>query len=273
MKIVGICRFSMIGRGDWKAYRNVDEHNLRKIYEEKEVELFSKGRIETRLKTFEKITLASLKSQTDQNFIFLVVSSDKMPESYKVRLKFLCDTHPNVILRFVSPMHIVDAQNIIFKELDINQEDCVQFRLDDDDGLSKRFIEKLRDHGQSLWMKYPKFSISFPNLLYSVVDGDTKGIYRWFSPFLGIGLSVRNNKRSVYGYAHYRIPQAIIGLTDPSIFNLVTHHGMNDTPRHRTEKLEKRGMVKASMKEIEEIIDANFDYLSDEGKILAGLID
>jgi len=273
MKIVGICRFSMIGQGDWKAYRNFNKQDLHKIYALKEKELFEERRIETRFNTFEKITLPSLKAQTDQDFTFLVVSSDRMPEPYKVRLRQICSAYSNILLRFVAPMHIVDAQHNIFNELNWEQQDCLQFRLDDDDAVSKRFIELLRSHGEALWAEHPKFAISFPNLLYSVVDGETKGVYKWFNPFLGVGLAIRNHKRSVYGYAHYRTPQALISLTDPSIFNLVTHHGVNDTPRHGKERLEKRGLIRSSTQEVEEIINQDFDFLSEEGKLLAGLID
>lgn len=115
-------------------------------------------------------------------------------------------------------------------------------------------------------------AISFPNLIYPVIDGDAQGLYRWFNPFLGVGLAVRNPKRSVYGYAHYRIPQALPGLTDPTIFNLVTHHGMNDTPRHRKAILKKRGLVRSSSENLQKIIHTNPGlFLSDEGRRLAGL--
>lgn len=271
MTILGICRFSMIGQGDWKAYRRLDAQDLERIYAQKEIELFGGNRMETRLRTFEKLTLASLKAQTDQDFIFLVVSSDRIPDHYRSRLERLCSACPNVVLRFVAPMHVVDAQKDILPELGLRQQDCLQFRLDDDDALSKRFVERLRLHGQALWTQYPVFAISFPNLIYSVIDGDTQGLYRWFNPFLGIGLAVRNPKRSVYGYAHYKVPQAIIGLTDPSICNLVTHHGMNDTPRHRKEILKKRGMVKSSTEELADVIKSNFDFLSEQGRVMAGL--
>ncbi|MCZ0960472.1 glycosyltransferase [Paracoccus benzoatiresistens] len=273
MKIVGICRFSMIGQGDWKAYRNLEAQDLEKIYIEKERELFTESRMETRFRTFEKLTLASLQAQTDQDFLFVVVSSSRMPSIYRSRLEKLCAAYPNVLLRFVAPMHIVDAQKDILAELGLRQQDCLQFRLDDDDALSKRFVERLRMHGQALWEQYPVFAISFPNLIYSVIDGETKGLYRWFNPFLGIGLAVRNPKRSVYGYAHYKIPQAVIGLTDPSICSLVTHHGMNDTPRHRKEILRKRGMVRSSLDELQRLINQNFDFLSAEGRSLAGLVE
>lgn len=270
MKIVGICRFSMIGQGDWKAYRKLEPQNLERIYAEKEAELFTESRMETRLATFEVLTLASLKAQTDPDFIFLVVSSTRMPDPYKTRLERLCRDCPNVVLRFVPPMHIVDAQKDILAELGLKQQDCLQFRLDDDDALSKRFIERLKLHGQTLWA-HPAFAISFPNLIYSVIDGDTQGLYRWFNPFLGVGLAVRNPKRSVYGYGHYKIPQALLGLTDPTIFNLVTHHGMNDTPRHRREILKKRGMVKTPLEDLQPVINANFDFLSEQGRAMAGL--
>ena len=271
MHIVGICRFSMIGRGDWKAYRNVSEEELEKIYAEKEVELFSEERMGTRLATFSQLTLASVRAQTDKDFVFVVVSSDRMPSVYREKLATLCGEDPRIVLRFVPPIHIVDAQKVILEELGLPQENCVQFRLDDDDAVSSRFVERLRSNCAALWGAHSSFAVSFPNVIYSVLGGDTEGVYKWFNPYFGIGLAVRNPRRSVYGYAHYRIPQALVGLTDPSIVNLVTHHGINDTPRHPKERLKKRGLLKMDKTDLEQALNAHFGYLTREARELSGL--
>lgn len=58
----------MIGQGDWKAYHKLDPENLDRIYAEKEAELFTGPRMETRLRTFRALTLASPMAQTGPDF-------------------------------------------------------------------------------------------------------------------------------------------------------------------------------------------------------------
>ena len=271
MNIIGICRFSMIGRGDWKAYRNVDESELEPIYAQKERELFEDVRMAARFQTFEHLTLAALDSQREQNFKLLVISSDRMPQHYQNRLRDLCATRPYILLRFVSPMHVADAQLQILDEIGLELSDCLQFRLDDDDCLSSDYIRKLRKHGATLWKAHGAFAVSFPNVIYSVIDGPTQGVYRWFNPFLGVGLAVRHPRRSVFGFAHYRIPSLMVALTDPSVPSIVTHYGMNDTPRHAKEILAKRGMKKAPRQDLERLLERHFGFLTSEGAKAAGL--
>lgn len=271
INIIGICRFSMIGRGDWKAYRNRSDDELEEIYREKQQELFEPERLETRFRTFELLTLASLDAQTNQNFKFLVISSDRMPKKYREKLQKLCDARPNIILRFVPPMHVADAQLQILSEIGLELGDCLQFRLDDDDCLSKEFIRKLQKHGEMMWRYHSAFAISFPNVIYSVIDGETEGLYRWFNPFLGVGVAVRHPQRTVFGFAHYKMPTTLVATTDPSIASIVTHYGMNDTPRHLKETLKKRGMVKSSAEELDRLLTRHFDFLTPAGRKAAGL--
>lgn len=271
MKIVGICRFSMIGRGDWKAYRNVGEAELTQIFDQKEKELFTPERMEARFATFENLTLASMCAQTDQEFVFLVVSSDRMPAEYQDRLRALCAGQDNIVLRFVPPMHIADAQISILEELGIGIGECLQFRLDDDDCLSSDYIRKLRKHGTSMWKNHSAFAVSFPTVIYSVIGGETNGLYRWFNPFLGVGVAVRHPSRTVFGFAHYKIPTLMVALTDPSVPSIVTHYGMNDTPRHAEQILRKRGMVRSSRSDLERLITRHFSFLTETGRTASGL--
>lgn len=272
VNIIGICRFSMIGRGDWKAFRKVDESAYEKIFKDKEVELFEARRMEVRLNVFEHVTLASLDAQSDPNFRFLVVSSDRMPAEYQERLSRLCEARPYVVLKFVAPMHISDAVQGILAEMDLPLGECLQFRLDDDDCVSMDYVRKLRKNGDLIRQGHSAFAVSFPNVIYSVIDGDTKGLYRWFNPFLGIGVAVCHPTRTVFGFAHYKIPTLLVALTDPSVPSIVTHYGLNDTPRHEAAILRKRGMVKTDLADLEKLINRHFPFLDDEGRKAAGLI-
>jgi len=56
--------------------------------------LFDPARLESRLATFEHLTLASVKAQTDPDFTFVVLASAQMPECYQDRLEALCARVP-----------------------------------------------------------------------------------------------------------------------------------------------------------------------------------
>ncbi|WP_295048463.1 glycosyltransferase [uncultured Paracoccus sp.] len=267
VKILGVCRFSMLGRGDWKAYRNQPDDALEAIYQDQSRDLFAPDRLDSRLATFEHLTLRSLANQSDAEFRFLVVSSDRMPDAYRARLEDICRSVEQVILRFLPPTHISDAIHLVAKETGLDLPDTVQFRLDDDDCVARDYIRRLRRHAASLW-RNAHFAVSFPSIFYCVTDGPTEGIYNWFSPFFSAGAAIRHSSRTVFDYGHYAIPTRLVAVTDPHFPNIVTHRGDNDTPRHAPEILRKRGMSKASRSDVERAVERHFGYLTDAGMAL-----
>ncbi len=265
--ILGVCRFSMLGRGDWKAYRNRTDDELAAIYEEKARELFEPERMDARLATLEHLTLRSMSQQTDQNFRFLIVTSDRLPAEFAARLTAICARVPQVALRFVPPMHISDAMHQFVAEEGLNAPDLVQFRLDDDDCLAQDFIRRLRRHAAGMW-RNANFAVSFPSIYYCVTDGPTEGIYDWYSPFFSAGAAIRHNSRTIFDFGHYKIPESLVAVTDPHFPCIVTHRGDNDTPRHAPEILRKRGMSPAAPDQIRRAIERHFPYLTAEGRAL-----
>lgn len=269
VKIVGVCRFSMLGRGDWKAYRNQPDEKLEEIYREKEEELFAPVRMEGRLATFEHLTLKSMAAQSDNDFIFLVISSNRMPEKYRKRLTDICAGVEQVVLRFLPPIHISAAIHQVMGELEKPVSETVQFRLDDDDCVSKDFIRRARRHAGAMW-ENAIFGMSFAQQFYCVTDGPTEGIYNWYSPFFSAGAFVRHREKTVFDFGHYQIPTRMVAVTEPSFPNIVTHRGDNDTPRHEAQILRKRGMKLATRREVERARERHFDYLTSEGLALCG---
>lgn len=267
VKILGVCRFSMLGRGDWKAYRNQPEEALEAIYLQQAQQLFAPDRLEARLATFEHLTLRSLASQTDGDFRLLVVSSDRMPDAYRNRLEGICRGVEQVILRFLPPTHISEAIQQVATEEGLNLPDTVQFRLDDDDCVSKDYIRRLRRHAACMW-RNAHFAVSFPSIFYCITDGPTEGIYDWYSPFFSAGAAIRHSSRTIFDYGHYAIPTRLVAVTDPHFPSIVTHRGDNDTPRHAPEILRKRGMRPATRNDVARAIERHFDYLTPEGMAL-----
>lgn len=196
INIVGVCRFSMLGRGDWKAYKNQPEEALEEIYAKTAEGLFEPERLKARLATFKHLTLQSMFHQTDQNFTFLVISSDRMPKAYRKELEKICKPVKQVVLRFVPPMHISDAIREVAGEKEWSLPDTIQFRLDDDDCVSKEYIRRLRRHAAGMW-RNGNFGVSFSQQYYCITDGPTEGIYDWYSPFFSAGAAIRSTGRTV----------------------------------------------------------------------------
>jgi Putative rhamnosyl transferase len=267
MNILGVCRFSMLGRGDWKAYRNQPDDMLETIYAQKTEELFERNRIEGRLQTLRHLTLKSIAAQSDKDFRFLIVSSDRMPEEYQDKLKRICAGIEQVVLKFVEPMHISDVIRIALQDLNWSHADTLQFRLDDDDCVSTDCVKRARKHASSLW-ENQNFGLSFSQQYYCVTDGPTEGVYDWYSPFFSAAAMVRHRDRTVFDFGHYQIPSRLISLTDPSFPNIVTHRGDNDTPRHEANILRKRGMYPARPEDVQKMLDRHFSYLDAEGMAL-----
>lgn len=262
----------MLGRGDWKLFRRITEDKLEAAYATQARQLFTPERLERRLDIFEELTIKGLKAQRDQDFSFLVISSDRMPTDYRDRLKAICAQLPQVTLRFFPPVHVVTAQKEIMEDLGLSFSESIQFRLDDDDGVSTEFIHRARRIAASLWA-YDRFGISFGQHLYSVTDGDTAGVYDWFYPFLGTGAFLRSRNRSVFDFAHRAIQMRMLSATEPDCPNIITHSGMNDTARHSDVILRKRGMVRADPQKLERTLAKHFPYLSPRGRALCGLGD
>ena len=100
MRIVGLCRFSLVGRGDWRATRKKSPAEIGTMATDRAGMLFAPDRMEARFATFEHLTLASLKAQTDGDFTFVVLASSLMPEAWQDRLEALCASVPQVTLRY-----------------------------------------------------------------------------------------------------------------------------------------------------------------------------
>ena len=126
-----ITRFSIYDYNTkhFKATRNLNKFEYKK-------QLFSEDRLNYKFKSFELITLPSVLNQTNQNYIWYIYSSIYLPEIYKQRLLDLTNNNPKIICTFIESFKYFNKIN------QINTKYCT-IRLDDDDGLSHTFIEKL----------------------------------------------------------------------------------------------------------------------------------
>ena len=271
MGVVGICRFSLVGKGDWKAFQGATPEQVAAATKAQAETLFEPERMEARLKSFDLLTLASLKAQTDQDFRFIVLSSNLMPAEYRRRLKALCQAVPQVVLKFFPEITAPQAQRMVFRELGIPYQDTLQFRLDDDDCLCSDFIALMKEHTAEQMRGEGIFVASVRNVLYSCSGGKSAGVYLWPVEFMSAGAAICHPSKSIYEFGHFgmaeRFPKVVIGER----MALVTNNGTNDTQFNES-VIVKRGMVKQEPIEVGRAVGQYFPFLSREAMQIAGLM-
>lgn len=215
-RIVGICRFSYVGRSDWKAFAGIkgqDEALLSRVA----AQLFTPRRMAQRFRSFRDVTLASVAAQSDPNFTFLVVSSDRMPQAMRENLLTLCRDIPQAQVVFAAQPTLGEVLAPILQ--DMAQQDgrpVIQFRLDDDDGLPARYIQRLRAHAARL-DDLAQFGICFNRGVMIKLEPDRPPVPLSFQmPFLGAGCAVRlaDPRQSIFAMGHYQIPRRMTVLQD-----------------------------------------------------------
>jgi len=140
--VIGVCRFSWPALGGFKTEHDTPEERARFLY--------APERLDERFRLFEAFTLPSLRAQTDQDFTFLIVTGDDLPKARRDQLHDLTRDMPQVVIEAHPPgihRHVLrDAINRLKRK----GVWSIQFRHDDDDAISRRFIAEtrrtLRDH-------------------------------------------------------------------------------------------------------------------------------
>lgn len=268
MKVVGICRFSLVGRGDWKIFRGNKFTEAQALADQVSI-LFTEERLEARLKSFEIFTLASIKAQTEQNFLFIVLASKLMPSAYQTRLENLCADIPQVCLRFFDPITAGEAQRKVFDELNIKYSEVLQFRLDDDDCVCSDFVERMQKSAVAANDNHEVFVVSMRGVMYCAIGGECPGIYYWPVDFMSAGAAIRHSSKSIYNFGHFGMAERFHSIVISGGMSLVTHNGNNDTSLDR-DTVKRRGMVLLSADESKEIINKHFPFISDQAKTFIG---
>ena len=188
MKIVFETRFAFFGKSGWRSETSKNPHLL---YEE--------SRLKARFFYFENITIPSLLAQSDPDFQQIVLSSLRMPEKWQKRLSELCyDTlgkkRCKVLFNGWGLAGRVFRRQI--PEMFDNDEtvQVAQVVLDDDDALSKDFVETCRLESQTAAASFKTLEdytyISFPyGYSMRVGDGTIEFVER-LANFTNLGLTL-----------------------------------------------------------------------------------
>ncbi len=137
MQVIGLCRFSYPAEGGFQV-----EHAdiaQRRSY------LYAPDRIETRMRSFEAITLPALKAQTDPDFTFAILIDEALPPALLERLQALVADLPQAVLVPRAPgPHRKVCQEVLNAARQDRGAPCIQYRLDDDDAVAVDFTARLR---------------------------------------------------------------------------------------------------------------------------------
>lgn len=225
--IVGLCRFSYLAKGGWARHSRSLEQQAAYLYDPE--------RMRKRLHLFGTFTLPSMLRQTDQDFKLLVLTSPHMPERFVGELKDLIGGAPNVELVMRPPRPHAAALRNTLNEAFGDAAVRISFRLDDDDAVSIRFIERLR----AMPVQGPNpFFVSFSQgITVMNADGRMQRAAIGELPFCSAGLTLFAQApvtEVVYDHPHQRCyahrPTWVVSETPMFIRNLHDDNDSGPTP-------------------------------------------
>ncbi|MEO0632795.1 MAG: glycosyltransferase [Pseudomonadota bacterium] len=232
VQVLGFCRFSFFGPSDTKL-----------SYDDRDAafaSLYAPDRMETRFLLFENLLLPSVRAQRDTRFTLYVLTSSCMPDRYKRRLRALCQPVPQIKVIFADTLDLTEVVNPIIGDPALDTTGLVQFRIDDDDAISQRYVEKL--HFWSQHMKGRIFVTMPKGIMACDHDGDAL-LHPMNRRMTAVGLALssgRRSRRSILTIPHVLAGHRAPSMTDPGICAYIqTFTHTTDTARYGHRKLRK----------------------------------
>lgn len=208
--ILVVTRFSFLGSSGWKSDASRDPQLL-----------FTRDRLELRLRLFRAVTLPSLAAQTDPGFHHLVLTSNQLPDWTLSALTEACLLAYGDAARFTvlaSRPALARSPLRNFMERRYPGQVVVQVVLDDDDGLAGDYMADLRRQLAELDAERPglgreaPYFISYPFGYGLVLRGDPSGgaaLYLHRYPFINAGLAMIGTPsgKNILGIDHLAAPR------------------------------------------------------------------
>lgn len=236
IEIIGLIRFSYLaipGKGTSSYGNHKATLDLQRDY------LYETQKLSRRIDIFETITLASLKAQTSQDFKFILLIGSDFPDWAKSRLEAMI-AGTNIVIEAMPPKMTFRAIRHCFEtHFSAGCDVRVTIRLDDDDAISKGWMEHLHMLAMNFEPKgeYSSFVSFLPNgaVLHSphenILGLPIKTAYL-SSPW-GIGLAhfaYGNFSQNIYTHTHASIQSYLPTILVPNEhYFLRTAHGDNLT--------------------------------------------
>ncbi len=221
MQVIGLCRMSYPALGGFQTEHETTEERVRFLY--------APERMAARLRAFEAFTLPALRAQTDPDFTLVVVIGDDLPQPWRGRIEGLLSTLPQAVIRALPPgRHRSVMQEVINEARD--GRPCLQFRMDDDDAVSVRFVEKARAAAAAAFgTRHRLAAVDFTRghsarPCAAGIEAEAVARQLWV-PALAV-LAAPQERLTVMNFAHLKLWQfmPVLSLPDPDMFV----RGLND---------------------------------------------
>lgn len=141
MSVIFITRFSIPVNYDTNSKNHFQ---LSKECNEMEYlqKLYSKERMERKMNYFKQLCFPSITKQTNPNWKWYIMTSQYLPFEYLMELETMIKPFTDKIkIHFVAD--IVDFKSLVHTLLSDEDKPFITSRIDDDDGISLFFVEKL----------------------------------------------------------------------------------------------------------------------------------
>lgn len=269
--VIGICRFSFCGRGDWAAYATVDaDTDLDLLHLQQAERLYDDARMALRFHLFETFLLPSLKAQTDPNFVLLILTSDILPAKHLRRLRALCDSDDRLqlIVSDETTVHAAIRPEIARLNSGLSRP-LVQFRIDDDDCLSHDYVHELRRYMQRLGDVMPVAYSRSNGLVVTAYAGEETQIYRATLPFNSMGTAIRiSGDRTIFSFGHEKLLKRFPAMVDNAGmgFLSIKIDGHDSRPVSLADPAFRRTHVPVAEDQTETILSKWFGFLGESDR-------
>lgn len=269
--VIGICRFSFCGNGDWAAYADVEAStDIDLLRLEQAERLYEDGRMALRFYLFENFLLPSLLAQKDPNFVLIVLTSDIMPSKHLKRLHKICGVDDRIIPVVSDAATVHDALMPELARLNAGlSRPLVQFRIDDDDCLSHDYVRELRSYMMRLGDVMPlAYSRSSGVMVTSYARDGATHIYRAKLPFNSMGTAIRVQKEhTIFSFGHSRLLRRFPAMVDNNGmgFLAIKIDGHDSRPIDMQEHVFKRAYTRLSDTDAETILSKWFGFIGEDG--------
>lgn len=229
LQILSITRFAYPGPGGFQR-----EHDS---VEARQAHLWAPERLERRFRSLELVCLRTLARQTDGDFRKLIVTGDALPRPHADRLRDLAAAVPGTEVVFHPPENQRHAmERLVNARIDPEGPPALQFRQDDDDGVSLRFVERCRmafEDVAPLFRRHGRLALDF-NRGFALRLGRRVEVEPQVRAHLGVAQALvlrASIRRTALHFPHHRMATLMpsVTLTDAPMW-LRGVDGTNDSP-------------------------------------------
>lgn len=257
INVVGFCRFSFFGPSDTKlSYDDRDKAFAT---------LYSEQRMSTRFKLFEALLIPSIAAMDNPDFMLHVMTSEIMPEHMRFRLAALCAPHKNITVHFAKSNNLIKEMRPILNAASKGADRLVQFRIDDDDCLSKRYIDRL--HHWAAMVTEPTI-ISMPKGVMLFDRNEKPKCQPFHRSMTAVGFAYVTqgpSEKTVFNFSHIRAVKRNTVLSDPSIHSHIqSFTSTADTKNHADARIKQFSRQLGSKRSPEKILEMTQAALTED---------